>query len=174
MRRFLTTCQIHSPWCALSGLVKVAILIGIIVSLASCKSRTTVKIQRATVNKDFYLKIDHTGCRGDCPNYWIEVESDGTTTYVGNKNVEMLGTWTKKLVSARMSEIAGTIDKAKFWNMDPEYGEFGSDLPAVIMTCRHNGEDHMIVHVSDAPPKLLDLQKKLEQLVGGGGWKRPD
>ncbi len=128
--------------------------------------------QGAKIHKDFYLKIDHTGCRGTCPNYWITIEADGTTTWVGNQAAELMGTWRKKLVEPRMKEIAGAIESFQFWEFDEEYGGGIADIPSVIITCTHRGKEHAVIDTRNAPQKLKELEAKLETLLGVGGWNR--
>jgi hypothetical protein len=140
-------------------------------ALPSCKTSKASQ-KKAQVQKDFLLRIEHTGCRGMCPVFTYEVAADGATTYEGRRAVEREGKWSKKLPAQTLTDMAEAINSSGFWDMDAVYGGEVADLPSVIITFTHGGKTHKVQNIRNAPEAFTQLAEKLENWIGQDGWEK--
>lgn len=135
----------------------------------ACKSN---KPGGGTVAEDFALEIRHTGCRGNCPNYRINVDASGKAKWYGHHAVEMMGNYSKQLDKNVVAELAKTLDDYKFWEFEDLYGGGVADLPSVITTATANGKTKKVEDIREAPQSLKEMEARLETLIGKDGWEK--
>lgn len=142
------------------------------VGLTACKSKKVGSTDG--VPADFSLKVVHTGCRGFCPAYSMEVDAKGAAKYVGTRAVDMLGNYTKTLGAATVAEMAKAVTDAHFWDFDEVYGGEIADAPDITTTVTMNGKTKQVKDIRNAPQALKDLEAKLEELFGKDGWAKQE
>ena len=153
--------------------IRISLLsLGIFLSLASsCKNRAQQKTEQgSTVQSDFSLLIQHTGCRGNCPDFSIQVVATGEVNWNGNRAVERMGNWRKTVTSKTVADLAAALDTYKFWDFSEGYGTGLADVPGIMITATHKGKKHRVWDIKDAPPELKKLEETLEKLVGDEGY----
>jgi hypothetical protein len=124
------------------------------------------------IPSDFSLQIEHTGCRGNCPNYKMWVDAKGNANYYGHHAVDMMGNYNKTLEQATMKAMYQAIVDAKFLDFDDVYGGGVADIPAVITTVTMHDKTKRVEDIRFAPKELKELEAKLEALFGINGWKK--
>ena len=138
--------------------------------LLGCKGSST-KGSKQKVQADFVVKIEHTGCRGTCPVYWMSVNAKGEAKYYGHHSVEMMGNYTKILPVSAVKELNEAIESANFWKFDAEYGGGVADIPSVVTEVTHGGKNHRVNDIRQAPAELKSLEERIESLIGKDGWQ---
>lgn len=141
--------------------------------VVTCKNRGNAKLANQLA-EDWTLIIEHTGCRGNCPDYRITIHRDGKAEYFGNHAVEKMGNFEKKVseeVLLKMNELL--VDKS-FWEYEDVYGGGVADLPSVVTTVVQDETTKRVQNIRNAPESLVSLQTQLEKLVGDEGWKKID
>lgn len=139
--------------------------------MVSCKT-TRQGGGSAKVPTDFTLGIEHTGCRGNCPNYRMSVDAKGNAKYHGHHAVEMMGDYTKTLDAKTIKELVATLNEYKVFDFEDIYGGGVADLPAVVTKVTLNGKTKRIEDIREAPQQLKEMEAKLENLIGKDGWKK--
>lgn len=138
--------------------------------LAACKTKQGNGGKN--IPADFALEIQHTGCRGNCPAYSINVDAKGAATYNGRRAVEMIGVYTKTLGEATVAELVSTIKGANFWDFEDEYGGEVADVPGITTTVTMDGKTKKVNDIRNAPQALKDMEAKLEALIGTTDWAK--
>jgi hypothetical protein len=139
--------------------------------MVSCKT-TSAGGGGAKVPTDFSLGIDHTGCRGNCPNYQMSVDAQGNAKYHGHHAVEMMGDYTKTLEAKTVKALVATLNEYKVFDFEDIYGGGVADIPAVVTKVTLNGKTKRIEDIREAPQALKEMEAKLENLIGKDGWKK--
>lgn len=142
--------------------------------LAGCTGSKAGKKVPAGVPDDFALEIYHQGCRGQCPDYRINVDAKGNAKYNGRRAVEMMGVYTKVLEGKVVKEIVDLLKKNKFFELEEVYGGGVADLPEIHTTVTMDGETKKVVDIRYAPQEVKDLEAALETLIGTEGWEKAD
>ncbi|MEM0999729.1 MAG: DUF6438 domain-containing protein [Bacteroidota bacterium] len=139
--------------------------------LISCKNSQSGG-GSAAVPSDFSLEIQHTGCRGNCPNYNMKVDANGNATYEGRHAVQMMGQYTKQLEIKTVKALVATLNEYKFYDFAEVYGGGVADIPAVVTRATMNGKTHRVEDIREAPQPLKEMEAKLENLIGMEGWTK--
>lgn len=148
----------------------VSTLLLVMVMLSSCKN--SQKGKAGNIPADFSLEIQHTGCRGNCPNYKIKVYANGEATWYGHHAVEMMGDYTKTLDNKTVKALIATLEEYNFFDFEEIYGGGVADIPAVVTTVALEGRTKRVEDIRDAPQPLKEMEAKLETLIGKSDWTK--
>lgn len=126
------------------------------------------------LNLAFEIAVfEKTPCYGQCPVYKVRFMSDGTVTWFGRSNVDMIGTYESKVERQVLTEIQQKAWDLGYFKLADEYpiNYKLADLPYTI-TLVHNGTIVKSVrNMLDAPRNLLDFEEYLEAIIEGLEWK---
>lgn len=146
------------------------LLVSVLLMMAACK--TDQAAQEVSVAEDFSLRITRTPCYGTCPAFTLTVDAKGNVAYTGRNFVDNVGEFQKKLKPKDLRALVHSLESGGFWEYKEEYDDAGvTDLPAVITAYTHRGQSRQVVNRVGAPESLGELQAKLEEIIGDGGYK---
>jgi hypothetical protein len=66
------------------------------------------------VSADTVIRLERSGCYGECPQYSLEVLADGRVTFVGEQDVAAIGARTRTIDPesvAFLLRVAGYVEK---------------------------------------------------------------
>lgn len=118
---------------------------------------------------EVYFSMRRSPCFGTCPVYRLTIFKNGQVTYVGQMNVEKMGTYTSKLTEQQMNAIAKKAIQINYFGMEDEYptGDVRiSDMPSTISFLDYDGQTKEIVNRNYSNPKIpeeADVVKKLQE-----------
>ncbi len=120
------------------------------------------------------LRMDRTGCFGKCPTYWVEVKSDGNTSFHGIRFTEHDGVWEKKLSPADCRNLFRKFEAVRVDTCADEYRVLVTDLPSVNYVFRYaNGSAKNIQNAIYGPSFLKTLAQEVDELVQvDNTWKQ--
>lgn len=134
----------------------------------------------SVVSADSRVTMQRQPCFGTCPVYTVEIDAAGTVTFRGERFVETTGTATDSIGSdaaaALIQELVagGFFDFAeRYTHGEPACGLYHTDAPRVIITLRTGGRARRIEHdygCSDVPPRLRELQERIDEVAGVARW----
>jgi hypothetical protein len=140
--------------------------------LSACKTKKAKG--SPAVPSDFALELLHSGCRGNCPTYTLSVGANGAAKYEGKRSVDMMGSYSKTLGAATITEMVKAINASNFWDFDDVYGGEIADAPGIHTTVTMDGKTKTVKDIRNAPQALKDLEAKLEELFGKNDWIQPE
>ena len=139
------------------------------------------------------VKLERTGCFGNCPSYSVVIDGNGRVEWIGHQNVMATGRREGTVSRADLEELSRHIDRARFFERD-EYGElpqkaecqtiggtttcaFGtsvsicSDTSHAIISVLRGVRRHQIDndHCNDRP-ELDALEEYIDQIANTGAW----
>ena len=107
------------------------ILIIVLLACGSSEESTDVKIKKG--KKELIISLERTACYGTCPIYKMEVFSDGSAFYHGERFVEKEGNYEFTVSKETMDYILKKADEISFFQMEDKYTANVSDLPKTIV-----------------------------------------
>lgn len=145
------------------------IIIGLTMIFSAC---STCVEKKKYDSKNFKISITRTQCFGKCPDYTLEVFGDGSMSYVGRANVEMIGEHVNTVGAEVIERLADEVEKSGFFDMKDEYVERITDLPTTYLMINLNGKTKRIKDYYGAPKALKDLESGIDELIKTSGWKK--
>ncbi len=115
-------------------------------------------------------------CFGRCPEYILTINGEKKmATFKGIKNTEKIGTYTKKISDAELTDYVSNFEKAKFNSFENEYLGNITDFPIKAISYTNNGSTKLVKERSGAPEMLISLEKKLQGYAENGeGWVKSE
>ena len=138
----------------------------------ACKSTNqTTENPPITIPDDFSFSLERTGCHGQCPIFSMTVMGNGDVFYQGEAFVPNVGKYTKNIGPETVKAIIEEVEKVNYWRLNEMYNDPQiMDLPSCITSCTMNEKSHKVVNRFNAPDKLIQFEKKIEELVGQDGY----
>jgi hypothetical protein len=68
------------------------------------------------------VKLERTGCFGNCPAYSVLIDGSGKIEWIGHANVTAMGRREGHVSRFELDELSRRVDRARFFERD-EYGE---------------------------------------------------
>ncbi len=115
-------------------------------------------------------------CFGRCPEYILTINGEKKmATFKGIKNAEKIGTYTKKISDAELTDYVSNFEKAKFNSFENEYLGNITDFPIKAISYTNNGSTKLVKERSGAPEMLISLEKKLQGYAENAeGWVKSE
>ncbi|MFM2156478.1 MAG: hypothetical protein RL516_1227 [Bacteroidota bacterium] len=131
-----------------------------ILFLFGCKS-----VNQITQDNHLLFSIEKGPCFGACPEYKIEVFTNGEAHLKGIRNVEHVGEFKKQLPAEFIQEIANSIKALDIAALDSNYvNEYLTDFPATDLGFDINGVQKRIHVFHESPPQRI--QKVMDVING--------
>jgi hypothetical protein len=131
-----------------------------ILFLFGCKSANQI-----TQRNHLLFSIEKGPCFGTCPEYKIEVYSNGEARLKGIRNVEHIGEFKTQLPAEFIQEITNSIKALDVAALDSNYvNKYLTDFPATDLEFEINGVKKRIHIFHESPPQ--EIQKVLDVING--------
>ncbi len=125
------------------------------------KNRSEQKTKE--VNKELIISLERTPCYGTCPIYKMEIFSDGSAFYHGERFVDKMGDFQFTVSKETINYILKRAEEIGFFEMEDKYTGNITDLPKTITFIKSEKAEKKIIDYYNAP-KIL---KEFESLVDG-------
>ena len=137
------------------------ILLLVVSSCGSSKKSSNPEANKE--KKELIIALERTACYGTCPIYKIEVFSDGSAMYYGERFVDNLGKYTFNVSQETINYILKKAVEIRFFEMEDKYTADITDLPKTIVFIKKDRKKKKIIDYYGAPKTL----KEFESLVDG-------
>ncbi len=101
------------------------------------------------------VMLQRTVCYGECPSYSVQVFSDGTIIYQGDRFVKVEGKRVYSIPVDSVKPLFRFIVKIKFFSLKNEY-----KIKTDIRTRPDGTKDTLFQMVSDMPSKFITVQSR--------------
>jgi hypothetical protein len=152
-------------------------IIAILVLTAACKSSGGIHAGRGVppASKNLLLRLERTLCFGSCPDYVVEVDSDGALRYQGNLYVLTAGKSSGHLAPTTIAELRDAIDNAHFADTPVKCCDCldSTDAPSAMITVADGRPPKTIddYHGCEATPKSIrELEDAIDRIIGIEKW----
>jgi hypothetical protein len=146
----------------------ILILIGAVNSIATAKKKAsgTPAITSITMQR--------TVCYGRCPDYTIEINKNGMTTYTAVRFNEDTGIYQKNIGSKKAKQIFSEFASYRVDTCSERYEKIISDLPGLIFTIKYANRTQKIANANFGPAFLKSLAETMDTYgkKSGNGWKK--
>ena len=137
------------------------ILLVVLMACGSSKKSTESKDRKE--KKELIISLERTACYGTCPIYRMEIFSDGSAFYHGERFVNNIGNFEFTVTKETINYILKKAEEIGFFEMEDKYTANISDLPKTITFIKSEKATKKIIDYHDAP-KIL---KEFESFVDG-------
>ncbi|MBL0200363.1 MAG: hypothetical protein IPP81_09335 [Chitinophagaceae bacterium] len=117
------------------------------------------------------IKLERTGCFGDCPIHKVEIMSDGHVIFHGERFLEEEGIHTWEIDQEAIELLNVSVKKYGFFSMKKKRPtQFMTDMPHCILTIIL--EDKKRKKINDYlgddcyPARLRTLERKIDKIIG--------
>lgn len=124
--------------------------------------------------------LERTGCRGFCPEYRLELFSDGRVRSTGIRHVQRMGVSTRHISRASVRRVQRAFDRRGFAALParivldtPSCGAYITDQPSVFLTQRTRRGAHRVetdLGCESAPPAIEVLADLIDSVTGTSRW----
>ena len=129
--------------------------------------------------KEVVIRLERTGCYGNCPAYKLTIYGDGRLEYDGADNVKVKGKKDGHIEPDDVKRIVSEFDKANYFSLDAYTNDHCSsctlctDMPTAVTEIRVKGISHKVEHYhgcSCAPKSLWNLEETLDEIARTEQW----
>jgi hypothetical protein len=120
------------------------------------------------------ISLEKTPCFGTCPAYKLEIFSSGLVLFNGTGHHEMIGKYKSQLDPQALQRIVEKFKNSDFFSFKNVYTADVHDLPTTYLFFKDNGKEKMIQDYYNAPQKLKELEKFVEDIIPSLRWKKAD
>jgi ankyrin repeat protein len=117
------------------------------------------------------ITLERGRCFGSCPVYKLEIRGDGTVNYNGTMFVAVAGPHTAHISQEAVKSLIAQFKQADFYNFDPEYHAWISDLPTQTISISIDGQKMTVVNYG-GPQELSILERAIDRTAGVAKWVR--
>jgi Domain of unknown function (DUF6438) len=177
---------------SLSGIVwtalAIALVLGVILAVAYLSVPPVTETEvlwRRSQEKDLegwavpptrrsYVRLERTGCFGDCPSYSVSVTDDGTVTFKGRAFTCINSPKPEKIDPRLARRLIDGLLAIQFWSLPFKEGAgFATDNPTVEITLRSGAATYMMSHYHGdmgAPRLLYEIEDHIDQVANANRW----
>ena len=130
--------------------------------------------QRASATDDVEITLQRTTCFGTCPEYTVTLRGDGSVAYSGRQFVKTPGEHTWKIDPAAVRALAREMEAAGFFDLENMYTARVTDHPTTYTTLRIGNRTKKVQDYVAGPPKLKDIEAKIDDVSGVKKYVVPD
>jgi len=162
-----------------------------VLALAACAAPPQAPLRNAAVIKPptMVLRVQRTECGFKCPEYTVEIASDGSVTWTGEAHVATVGVAhgnvsvhdLDRLIAAFEVDRFFAIEKSPKWRVECPYGAGHkcvtvicsslTDEPATRVTLARAGALHTLE--VDCDPAFTRAAKLVDELARTSAWIGP-
>ena len=102
----------------------------VLFACGSSKKGTETKVKE--IKKELIISLERTPCYGTCPIYKMEIFSDGSAFYHGERFVEKIGNYEFSVSKETLNYILKKADEIGFFELEDKYTANITDLPKTI------------------------------------------
>lgn len=113
------------------------------------------------------VELDKSACFGDCKQYHLELNTDGTLIYTGKKNVDKIGVYKAQLTKKQYKEIINSIDVDAINRLDNQYNTDIVDGQFTTLIYHGENKEKKIRSVYDFPDAMKSVTDNLEKIADG-------
>ena len=132
------------------------------VEVVSPESKVETEVKEQVV---LVARIKKTPCFGKCPVFEIFLYSDGSATYKGKKNVEMVGEYEAQASEELIKLIQEKAEAINYFDLEdiyPANGRLIKDIPNTVTELMDkSGQKKQITNNHNAPQELQDFEQYL-------------
>lgn len=131
---------------------------------------------------DDSITLERTACFGTCPMYKIDITSDGTVTFKGERFTKTTGIAKGKISVADFRQLVSEFEKINYFSLPDSYApgtpvcpQMITDMPSANTSIRLKGKTKSVAHYygcgdKGALAQLTALEKKIDEVAGTQKW----
>jgi hypothetical protein len=124
------------------------------------------QVDMATVS----MGLTRTYCYGACPEYTVSIAGDGTVTWIGKRNVFVVGKHRAQISPAAAKRLFAAFRDADFLSAKPTDRAPIIDASSQIVTLTFAGQTHSIEEQDGLPDAVRSLEQQIDDTAQTQRW----
>lgn len=118
-----------------------------------------------------WIKMQKLPCDGECPAYYVEVYDNHTAIFAGGDYLAKPGRYVFEISQDQADQLLDEFLQASFFSLDDSFPFYGEGAPSVVITINIAGTTKHVTHqYFDVPENLLELEKRIDEILGTKKW----
>jgi hypothetical protein len=169
--------------------IQVLLMSGLLVLAVSCKKQkdtaatatdpvpvtetASVEAKPEQTTPAVVASYERTACFGMCPIFKFTLYSDGSATYVGKNNVNLIGNYHTQLDATALQKLNNVAQKTGYFSMQENYDNPQvTDLPSVITEITNGTELKKVRSRRGAPSDLKTVHSVFDDIIAAARWEK--
>lgn len=107
----------------------------------------------------------------DCPGYTVRVDESGWVSFEGYDYLANPGKHNSVLSSEKVRELVDAIEKASFFELNDQYGEYSDGTPRTTISITLNSKSKTVTNYNgDNEHEIYELEKTIDEMLGTRVW----
>ena len=124
--------------------------------------------------KTVKIGLVRTFCLGECPDYSVEIDGDGTVRYLGREHVFVPGRHRTHIPPDAVRALFRKFQQSAFFSTFDEYYGGAFDTPTTSVSLSFDGHNKKLWHASggmtNMPPEIVDLEHAIDDAANTKLW----
>ncbi len=152
--------------------MKQILLLFLLFTFACSSSKNISEKKEKQVKKELIISLERTPCYGTCPIYKMEIFSDGSSFYHGERFVDKTGYFQFTVSNETIDYILKRAEEIGFFEMEDKYTGNITDLPKTITFIKSEKGEKKIVNYYNAPKILKEFEGLVDSCIDYKRMKR--
>ncbi len=146
------------------------VILLLVVANASIQAKAKKKSTKSDIS---YISMHRSACFGRCPDYKIEIYSNGLAKYSGYYFVKDSGVYEKNVGTATISKLFKEFESYRVDTCQKNYDQKIADFPGLYYVITYKGKTLEINNANFGPHFLMDLASILDAAIKvDNSWKK--
>jgi hypothetical protein len=124
--------------------------------------------------KTLKIGLVRTFCLGECPDYSVEIDGDGTVRYLGREHVFVPGRHQTHIPPDAVRALFRKFQQSAFFSTFDNYSGVVFDAPTTTVTLSFDGHSKKLRDASgrvvNMPPEITDLEHAIDDAANTKLW----
>ena len=145
--------------------MKQILLLFLLFTFACSSSKNISEKKEKQVKKELIISLERTPCYGTCPIYKMEVFSDGSAFFHGERFVDKIGDFQFTVSKKTIDYILKQAEEIDFFEMKDKYTGNITDLPKTITFIKSEKGEKKIVNYYNSPKILKEFESLVDSCI---------
>lgn len=143
---------------------KLTLVILMLTTVAGAFAKTAKKKKKQAPAGDIVsVSMHRTVCFGQCPDYTIDINKDGTATYTGRMFVHDTGIFRKNIGKQKAGEIIALFKTYRVDTCSERYENRIPDLPGLNITINYKKSKKQVFNCDWGPAFLKEIAASMDE-----------
>ncbi|MEO1437530.1 MAG: DUF6438 domain-containing protein [Bacteroidota bacterium] len=130
-------------------------------------SRVDDPVEKLDIPPKLLAKFMQEGCYGKCPEFSLEIFTDGSVHFSGIANTSLIGEYRSEVSKSVLVEFLTLADQIGFYNLADRYPATWqkemAEFPVLTSFIQYQGRRHTVRNRHDSPVGLIRFEQFIKQ-----------
>ena len=149
---------------------KISTNLTILLFLCFLNCKNTQKSIENDNTKKIEFSLTTTSCYGTCPVFTFEIYTDGNASYIGEKHVDLEGSYNAKLDEKDRTALFNMLGEINYFEMKLKNDFTVKDLPTKYFYASIGDKESKITYYSPKSESMDELYELVNKIIRETNW----